>query len=105
MSSIAEGGLEPLRRAPLAAAKKGTEIAEIRLPAENENLLAEIHRTDNVLSQRTDDGQIVLRARVDERLAGRLERSDAKSRMLAKSSRLLALLDRRMIFAPHKCIV
>jgi 50S ribosomal subunit-associated GTPase HflX len=33
VSSFAEGGLEPLRRALLAAAKKGTEIAEIRLPA------------------------------------------------------------------------
>jgi len=30
-----------------------------------------------VLSQRTDDGQIVLRARVDEQLAGRLARSGA----------------------------
>jgi GTP-binding protein HflX len=77
VSSLAEGGLEPLRRALLAAAKKGTEIAEIRLPAENGKLLAEIYRTGNVLSQRTDDGQIVLRARVDEQLAGRLTRSGA----------------------------
>jgi GTP-binding protein HflX len=49
--------------------RQGTEIAEIRLPAENGKLLAEIYRTGNVLSQRTDDGQIVLRATVDERLA------------------------------------
>ena len=76
-SSFCRGGLEPLRRALLAAAKKGTEIAEIRLPAENGKLLAEIYRTGNVLSQRTDDGQIVLRARVDEQLAGRLARSGA----------------------------
>ena len=69
--------MEPLRRALLSAAKKGTEIAEIRLPAENGKLLAEIYRTGNVLSQRTDDGQIVLRARVDEQLAGRLTRSGA----------------------------
>jgi GTPase len=67
------GNLFP-NSAVLAAAKKGTEIAEIRLPAENGKLLAEIYRTGNVLSQRTDDGQIVLRARVDEQLAGRLAR-------------------------------
>jgi GTP-binding protein HflX len=77
VSAVAEGGLEPLRRALLAAAKQGTEIAEIRFPAENGKLLAEIYRTGNVLSQRTDDGQIVLRARVDEQLAGRLARSGA----------------------------
>jgi GTP-binding protein HflX len=78
VSSMAEGGLEPLRRALLGAVRKGTEIAEIRFPAEDGKLLAEIYRTGSVLSQRTDDGQIVLRARVDEQLAGRLERSGAK---------------------------
>jgi GTPase len=77
VSSVAERGLEPLRRSLLAWAKKGTEIAEIRLPAENGKLLAEIYRTGNVLNQRTDDGQIVLRARVDKQLAGRLARSGA----------------------------
>ncbi|MDQ6769231.1 MAG: GTPase HflX [Gemmatimonadota bacterium] len=77
VSSVAGGGLEPLRRALLGAARKGTEIAEIRLPAEDGKLLAEIYRTGNVLSQRTDDGQIVLRARVDEQLVGRLTRSGA----------------------------
>jgi hypothetical protein len=51
----------------LAAAKKGTEIAEIRLLAENGKFLAGVNRTGNVLSQRTDDGQIVLRT--PERIA------------------------------------
>jgi len=77
VSSLAEGGLEPLRRALQTAARQGTEIAEIRLRAEDGKLLAEIYRTASVLSQRTDDGQIVLRARVDEQLAGRLTRSGA----------------------------
>jgi GTP-binding protein HflX len=77
VSSIAEGGLEPLRRALLTAAREGTEIAEIRLRAEDGKLLAEIYRTGNVLSQRNDDGQLVLRARVDEQLASRLTRSGA----------------------------
>jgi GTP-binding protein HflX len=66
-----------LRRALLVIARKGTEIAEIRFPAEDGKLLAEIYRNGNVLSQRTDDGQIVLRARVDEELAGRITRLGA----------------------------
>jgi len=77
VSSIAEGGLEPLRRALLVTARKGTEIAEIRFPAEDGKMLAEIYRGANVLSQETDDGQVVLRARIDEQLAGRLTRSGA----------------------------
>ena len=77
VSSVAEAGLEPLRRALLTAARKGTQVAEIRLRAEDGKLLAEIYRTGSVLSQRTDDGQIVLRARVDEQLASRLTRSGA----------------------------
>jgi 50S ribosomal subunit-associated GTPase HflX len=77
VSSLAEGGLDPLRQALLVAARKGTQVAEIRLRAEDGKLLAEIYRTGSVLSQRTDDGQIVLRARVDEQLAGRITRSGA----------------------------
>ena len=70
-------GLDPLRSALLVATREGTQIAEIRLPAENGKLLAEIYRNGSVLSQRTDDGQIVLRARVDEHLAGRITRLGA----------------------------
>ena len=77
VSSITKGGLEPLRSALLTAARKGTQIAEIRLRAEDGKLLAEIYRSGSVLSQRNDDGQIVLRARVDEQLASRLTRSGA----------------------------
>jgi GTP-binding protein HflX len=75
VSSVAEGGLEPLRRALLVTARKGTEIAEIRFPAEDGRMLAEIYRGANVLSRQTDDGEVVVRARIDEQLAGRLTRS------------------------------
>jgi GTPase len=78
VSSVTEGGLDPLRQALLVAMREGTQIAEIRLPAEDGKLLAEIYRTGSVLSQRTDDGEIVLRARVDEQLAGRITRSGAR---------------------------
>ena len=77
VSSVREGGLEPLRRALSAAARKGMEVAEIRLRADDGKLLAEIYRTGSVLSQRTDDGEIVLCARVDEQLLGRITRAGA----------------------------
>ena len=67
----------PAENGKLLVATRGTQIAEIRLPAEDGKLLADIYRNGSVLSQRTDDGQIVLRARVDEQLAGRLTRSGA----------------------------
>jgi GTP-binding protein HflX len=77
VSSVTEGGLDPLRQALLVAMREGTQIAEIRLPAEDGKLLADIYRNGSVLSQRTDDGQIVLRARLDEQLAGRIKRLGA----------------------------
>ena len=77
VSSFAEGGLDALRRGLLVLARKGTEIAEIRFPAEDGRMLAEIYRDGNVLSRSTENGQIVLRARVDEQLARRLTRSGA----------------------------
>jgi GTP-binding protein HflX len=77
VSSVTEGGLDPLRHALLVAMREGTKIAEIRLPAEDGKLLADIYRNGSVLSQRTDDGQIVLRARLDEQLAGRITKLGA----------------------------
>jgi GTP-binding protein HflX len=77
VSSVTEGGLDPLRQALLVAMREGTQIAEIRLPAEDGKLLADIYRNGSVLSQRTDDGQIVLRARLDEQLAGRIKKLGA----------------------------
>jgi GTPase len=77
VSSVTEGGLDPLRHALLVAMREGTQIAEIRLPAEDGRLLADIYRNGSVLSQRTDDGQIVLRARLDEQLAGRITKLGA----------------------------
>ncbi|MFL5482651.1 MAG: GTPase HflX [Gemmatimonadaceae bacterium] len=78
VSSVDEDGLEPLRRALMVVARKGTEIAEIRLPASDGRLLAEIYRDASVISQRTEDGQLVVNARLDDNLAARLTRSGAK---------------------------
>ena len=78
VSSLTEGGLDPLRRALLAEARKGTELAEIWLPVSDGKLLAEIYRDEKVMSQRTQDGQVILSARVDAGVAGRLRRAGAK---------------------------
>ena len=77
VSSVTEGGLDPLGRALLVAARKGTEISEIRFPAGDGRMLAEIYRGATVISQRTEDGQLVLSARLDKNIAGRLVRAGA----------------------------
>jgi GTP-binding protein HflX len=77
VSAMEAGGLEPFRRALLAAARRSTELAEIRLPASDGKLLAEIYRDANVLSQSAHDGQLVLSARIDETLLGKLRRAGA----------------------------
>jgi hypothetical protein len=41
-------------------------------------LLAETYRDTKVISQRTQDGQLVLSARIDKSIAGRLKRAGAK---------------------------
>ena len=78
VSAVQEGGLEPLRRALGMAIRARRPLAEIRLSAGNGKLLAEIHRSGEVIDQRTDGDQLVLRARVDEALAGRLRRAGAE---------------------------
>jgi GTP-binding protein HflX len=77
VSSATDAGLEPLRRALLAKAREDSQLAEIRMPAENGKLLAEIYRSAGVLDRRSDNGQLLIRARVDEELANRLRRAGA----------------------------
>ncbi|HJQ10146.1 MAG TPA: GTPase HflX [Gemmatimonadaceae bacterium] len=77
VSSIAEGGLDPLRLTLISAARKGTQIAEIRLRAEDGRLLAEVYRDGSVLGRADEDGEIVLRARVSDQLADRITRAGA----------------------------
>jgi GTPase len=78
VSAVHEGGLEPLRRALGAAVRARRPLTEIRLPATDGKLLAEIHRGGEVIDQRTDGEELVIRARVDDALAGRLKRAGAK---------------------------
>jgi len=52
-------------------------LTEVRLPATNGKLLAEIHRGAEVIDQRTDGEELIVRARMDEALAGRLRQAGA----------------------------
>ena len=53
-------------------------VLEIRIPASNGRLLAEVHREGEVLEQRTDEDRMVVRARLDERAIGRLRHAGAR---------------------------
>jgi len=78
VSAITEGGLEPLRRALLEAAKAGTRLAEIHLPYGDGKLLARIHRETDVLDQSSDNGELVVKARINPAQIGQLENAGAR---------------------------
>ena len=80
VSTIADGALEPLRRALLVKTRALRPIVEIRLGAAEGRLLAEVHRLGEVVDQKTEGEELVLRARVDAALAGRLRQAGARVR-------------------------
>jgi GTP-binding protein HflX len=53
-------------------------LAVVRIPAADGKLLAEVHRDGEVVEQHAEDGTVVMLARVDEMLAGRLRRGGAE---------------------------
>ncbi len=77
VSAVAEDGLEPLKRALLTHARLRRPVTEIRLPLSDGKLLAEIHRDAEVLEQKHEGEEIVITARIEESLAGRLKRAGA----------------------------
>jgi GTP-binding protein HflX len=78
VSSVSEGGLEPLRRALQAAVRARRPVSEIRLSPADGKLLASIHRDGEVIEQRADGDRLVVTARVDDALAGRLRSAGAE---------------------------
>lgn len=86
VSAITEGGLEPLRRALLDAIRGRRPLLEIRIPASDGRLLAELHRDGEVLEQRADEDTMVVRARVDERTMGRLRQAGARIMVVRAST-------------------
>ena len=77
VSAMTDEGIDPLRRALLSQARLRTPLSEIRLPLSDGKMLAEIHREAEVLEQRHEGDELVLTARLDEVLAGRLRQGGA----------------------------
>jgi GTP-binding protein HflX len=77
VSAAHEHGTDPLKRALQASMRVRRPLAEIHLSTSDGKLLAEIHEYGEVLDQRTIGEELVLRARVGEKLAGRLRRAGA----------------------------
>ena len=77
VSTVIEHGTDPLKRALQAAMRVRRPLAEIHLSPADGKLLAEIHEYGEVIDQRTIGERLVLRARVGEKLAGRLRRAGA----------------------------
>jgi GTPase len=78
VSTVTEDGTEPLRRVLAQAMRARRPLTEIELHASDGKLLAEIHRLGEVIEQRTDGERLLLRARVDGALAGRLRQAGAR---------------------------
>ena len=76
-SAVAAEGLDPLRRALLAALREKRPVTEVRLPLTDGKLLAEIHRDAEVLDQYHEGDELVIHARMSETLAGRLRGTGA----------------------------
>ena len=75
VEAMSTAGVSPLRDALRVAQRARRPVVEIRVPVGDGKLLAEIHRSAEVLSSRADEarGEMVLTARVDAALRGRLE--------------------------------
>jgi GTPase len=78
VSTVVPHGTDPLRRALQAAMRVRRPLAEIHLSPADGKLIAEIHEYGEVLDQRAVGEQLVLRARVGEKLEGRLRRAGAR---------------------------
>ncbi len=82
VSAASEDGLAPLRRALRHAMRARRPVAEVWLKHADGRLLAEIHQHGEVLEQRTEGNNLIVRARLPERLRGRLEQAGAEIRPL-----------------------
>jgi len=77
VNTTTDDALDPLRRALRHSVRARRPIAEVRMSSGDGRMLAEIHEHGEVLEQRTEGDQLVVRARLPERLRGRLEQAGA----------------------------
>jgi len=77
VSAVAPGGLEPLRDWLREAVRRFKPVVELRLGHGDGKLLAELHRTGEVVSQRHSDEGLFVQVRLDEAGLGRALRAGA----------------------------
>jgi GTP-binding protein HflX len=75
VSAHAADGLAPLRDALVTAIRRQRPLVEVRVPAHQGAVLASLHREGEVVDQRSDGSDLLVTARVDEKLAGRLRQA------------------------------
>ena len=73
-STVAPDGVAALRHALRASAQALRPVAQIRVPVGDGKLLAGLHRDAEVLEQVQTDGVVVVTARIEARLLGKLRR-------------------------------
>ncbi len=78
VSAVSEDGLEPLRRALLGIVRKLKPVTELRVSTSDGRLLAELHRAGEVIDQRNDGEEMVIRVRLDAAALGRMRAAGAK---------------------------
>jgi GTP-binding protein HflX len=78
VSTMNEESLEPLRRALLTETREQRPLTELWLPTSDGRLLAEVHRSGEVVEQRMEGNRLVLRVRLDAASLGRLRHAGAK---------------------------
>jgi GTPase len=72
VSAVTPGGLQPLADLLEERERRRRRVVEVRVPASDGRLLAELHRDAEVLEERVDESAMVVRVRVDPRMLGRL---------------------------------
>lgn len=77
VSSVTEGGLEPIREQLAVALRAGRPMATVRLPPDSGKLLADLYRDAEVRTVGSEGAAVVVRARMDRALVGRLRRAGA----------------------------
>ncbi|MEO6444816.1 MAG: GTPase HflX, partial [Gemmatimonadaceae bacterium] len=76
-SAVTPGGLDELSAALLERVRRHTPLVELRLGHGDGKLLAELHRSGEVVSQRHTDEGLFITARLDEATLGRALRAGA----------------------------
>lgn len=77
VSTLSDSGLEPLREMLRGAVRHHRPVAEVRIPVSDGRLLADVHRSGEVIEQRHEGDEMVLRAHLDATTLSRLRRAGA----------------------------